>query len=46
MPMYGKVYWLFEVFFWLHKKADNFDMMVSLIDLDAPLPFAMPFFRM
>jgi hypothetical protein len=46
MPMYGKVHWVFEVFFWLHRKADIFDIMMLLKDLDAPRSFAMPFFRM
>ena len=45
--MYGKVLWVFEVFFWLHRKAENFDMMIMLLKvLDAPISFGVPFFRM
>ena len=45
--MYGKVQWVSEVFSWLHRKAENFDMMIMLLKvLGAPISFAIPFFRM
>jgi hypothetical protein len=45
MQMYGKVQWVFEVFFWLHRKAENFDTMIMLLKvLGAPISFAIPFF--
>ena len=43
--MYGKAQWVFELFFWLHRKAENFDMMIMLLKvLGAPISFAIPSF--